>query len=98
MPGGSRIEDLLEIVPIVEKHGINAWNIQVGFHEAPKPVANFLVPEGEFIHFAKQVKEATKLPVYPGTRITSEKMCKKVVEEDYGDLVGMGRSFIADPE
>ena len=98
MPGGSRIEDLLEIVPIVEKHGIDAWNVQVGFHEAPKPVANFLVPEGEFIHFAKEVKEATDLPVYPGTRITSEKMCEKVVEEGYGDLVGMARSLIADPE
>lgn len=98
MPGGNRIEDTLKIVPIVEAHGIDAWSIQAGFHEAPRPVANALVPEGEFIDLAKQVKTVSKLPVFPGTRITGLEMCKKVVDEGYGDMVGMGRSFIADPE
>ncbi|MDO5042665.1 MAG: FAD-dependent oxidoreductase [Slackia sp.] len=98
MPGGNRIEDTLKIVPIVEAHGIDAWSIQAGFHEAPRPVANALVPEGEFIDLAKQVKTVSKLPVFPGTRITGLEMCKKVVDEGYGDMVGMGRSFIADPD
>lgn len=97
MPGGNRIEDTLKIVPIVEAHGIDAWSIQAGFHEAPRPVANALVPEGEFIDLAKQVKTVSKLLVFPGTRITGLEMCKKVVDEGYGDMVGMGRSFIADP-
>jgi 2,4-dienoyl-CoA reductase (NADPH2) len=98
MPNGNRIEDTLEIVPIVEKHGVDAWSIQAGFHEAPRPVANQFVPEGEFIGLAKQVKTVTKLPVFPGTRINTLPMCKKVVEEGYGDMVGMARQFIAEPE
>lgn len=98
MPGGNRIEDMLELMPIVEAHGIDAWSVQAGFHEAPRPVANSLVPEGSFIDLAKQVKAATDLPVFPGTRITSIEMCKKVVDEGCGDMVGMARSFIADPE
>ncbi|QKF07838.1 FAD-dependent oxidoreductase [Berryella wangjianweii] len=98
MPDGNRIEDTLKIIPIVEEHGVDAWSVQAGFHEAPRPVANALVPEGEFIGLAKSVKTVTDLPVFPGTRITGLEMCKKVIEEGYGDLVGMGRSFIADPE
>lgn len=97
MPGGNRIEDMLELIPVVESHGIDAWSIQAGFHEAPRPVANSLVPEGSFIHLAKSVKQATDLPVFPGTRITSIETCRQVVDEGYGDLVGMARSFIADP-
>lgn len=98
MPGGNRIEDTLELIPLVEAHGVDAWSIQVGFHEAPRPVANSLVPEGEFIDLAKAVRAVTKLPVFPGTRITNLSLCNKVVEEGYGDMVGMARSFIAEPE
>ena len=98
MPGGNRIDDAKELVPIVEAHGIDAWSIQVGFHEAPRPVANSLVPEGEFIDLARQIKQITKLPVWPGTRITHLDLCRRIVNEGYGDMVGMARSFIADPE
>ena len=98
MPGGNRIEDTLEIIPIVEKHGVDAWSVQAGFHEAPRPVANQIVPEGEFIDLAKQVKTVTSKPVFPGTRINTLDMCDKVVTEGYGDAVGMARQFIADPD
>lgn len=98
MPGGNRIEDTLELIPIIEKHGVDAWSVQVGFHEAPRPVANQIVPEGEFIDLAKQVKTVTSKPVFPGTRINSLDMCDKVVTQGYGDAVGMARQFIADPE
>jgi 2,4-dienoyl-CoA reductase (NADPH2) len=97
MPGGNRIEDTLKIIPHVEKHGVDAWSIQVGFHEAPRPVANQIVPEGEFIELAKACKTVTNKPVFPGTRINSLDMCLKVVSEGYGDAVGMARQFIADP-
>lgn len=98
MPGGNRIEDTLELVPIIEKHGVDAWSVQAGFHEAPRPVANQIVPEGEFIDLAKQVKTVTNKPVFPGTRINTLDMCDKIVNEGYGDAVGMGRQFIADPD
>ena len=97
MPDGNRIEDTLELIPIIEAHGVDAWSIQAGFHEAPRPVANQIVPEGEFIGLAKQCKTVTSKPVWPGTRINSLDMCDKVVNEGYGDAVGMARQFIADP-
>ena len=61
-------------------------------------MANQIVPEGEFIDLAKQVKTVTSKPVFPGTRINTLDMCEKVVTEGYGDAVGMARQFIADPD
>ena len=112
MPGGNRIEDALEQRKIIESHGIDAWNLQVGFHEAPRPVANSLVPEGEFLPISKKFTDAVhndpesvcytdpsvKIPTYFGTRITNLPMCKKALEEGDCDAICMGRSFIADPD
>lgn len=97
MPGGQRVEDLPEVMKIVESHGIDAWSIQAGFHEAPVPVANQFVPEGEFIGLCKAAKEHTSLPCFPGTRINHLDMCEKVINEGYGDMVGMARHWIAEP-
>ena len=112
MPGGNRIEDALEQRKVIEAHGIDAWNIQVGFHEAPRPVANYLVPEGEFLPTAHKFTAAVhadpesvcytdpsvKIPTYFGTRITNVEMCKKMVENQDSDACCLGRTFIADPD
>lgn len=98
MPGGQRVEDLEEVMKIVEAHGIDCWSIQAGFHEAPVPVANQFVPEGEFIGLSKAAKALTTLPCFPGTRINHLDVCEKVINEGYGDMVGMARHWIAEPE
>lgn len=98
MPGGQRLEDLKEVIEVVEKHGVDAWSIQAGFHEAPRPVANQLVPEGEFIYLSKAAKQYTKLPTFPGTRINHLDVCEKIIEDGSGDAVGMARHWIAEPE
>ena len=92
------IDDLKEVIEVVEKHGVDAWSIQAGFHEAPRPVANQLVPEGEFIYLSKAAKQYTKLPTFPGTRINHLDVCEKIIEDGSGDAVGMARHWIAEPE
>lgn len=98
MPGGNRVPDAIEQAKFIEAHGIDAWNIQVGFHEAPRPVANSLVPEGEFNGRFKQFYQHTDLPTYCGTRITNLDMCMKILDEGISDAVGLGRTLIADPD
>ncbi|MDO5334812.1 MAG: NADH:flavin oxidoreductase [Coriobacteriia bacterium] len=98
MPGGQRVEDLKEVIEVVEAHGIDAWSIQAGFHEAPRPVANQLVPEGEFIYLSKEAKKYTKLPCFPGTRINHLDVCEKILTDGSGDAAGMARHWIAEPE
>jgi 2,4-dienoyl-CoA reductase (NADPH2) len=98
MPGGNRIEDTKQIIPIVEKHGVVAWSIQAGFHEAPKLLVNQFVPEAAFIDLARQCKQVTKLPVMCSYRINSIERCESAIAEGYADMVGMARQLIADPE
>lgn len=98
MPGGQRVEDLKEVIECVEKHGVDAWSIQAGFHEAPRPVANQLVPEGEFIYLSKEAKKYTNLPTFPGTRINHLDVCERILMDGSGDAVGMARHWIAEPE
>ena len=98
MPGGNRVEDTKKIIPIVEKHGVVAWSIQAGFHEAPKMLVNQFVPEAAFTDLAKQCKQVTKLPVMTAYRINSIERCEQIIGDGSADMVGMARQFIADPE
>ena len=98
MPGGNRIADTQQIIPIVERHGVVAWSIQAGFHEAPKMLVNQFVPEANFVDLARQCKQVTTLPVLTAYRINSIERCEQVIADGTADLVGMARQFIADPE
>jgi 2,4-dienoyl-CoA reductase (NADPH2) len=98
MPGGNRIADTQQIIPIVEKHGVVAWSIQVGFHEAPKLLVNQFVPEAAYVDLARQCKQVTRLPVMASYRINSIERCEKILADGTADMVGMARQFIADPE
>jgi len=98
MPDGNRVPDTQQILPIVERHGIAAWSIQVGFHEAPRLLVNQFVPEAAFTDVARECKKATTLPVITSYRINDIDVCEKIVAEGSADMVGMARQFIADPE
>ena len=98
MPGGQRVEDLKEVIECVEKHGVDAWSIQAGFHEAPRPVANQLVPEGEFIYLSKEAKKYTTLPCFLVLVLITWMFAKKILADGSGDAAGMARHWIAEPE
>jgi 2,4-dienoyl-CoA reductase (NADPH2) len=98
MPGGNRIADTQAIIPIVEQHGVVAWSVQVGFHEAPRPLVNQFVPEAAFVGLARQCKEVTNKPVMASYRINSIERCEKILAAGDADMVGMARQLIADPD
>lgn len=98
MPGGNRIGDTQQIIPIVERHGVVAWSIQAGFHEAPRMLVNQFVPEASFIDLARKCKEVTQLPVMTAYRINTIERCEQAIKDGYADMVGMARQLIADPE
>jgi len=98
MPGGNTVEDTKKMVPILEKAGIVAFDIQVGFHESPKPLVNQFVPSGAFVDIAHEIKKVAKIPVIAGYRIDSFELAEQIVEQGKADMVGMARQLIADPE
>jgi 2,4-dienoyl-CoA reductase (NADPH2) len=98
MPGGHTIEDTKKIVPILERAGIAALDIQVGFHESTRPLVNQFVPDGAFVDIAHEIKKVAKIPVIAGYRIDSFELAEQIVEQGKADMVGMARQLIADPE
>ncbi|QGF22424.1 FAD-dependent oxidoreductase [Raineyella fluvialis] len=98
MPGGNRVSDTRQIIPIVERHGVAAWSIQAGFHEAPRLLVNQFVPEAAFVDMARQCKQVSRVPVIASYRINTIDRCESIVGEGHADMVGMARQLIADPE
>jgi NADH:flavin oxidoreductases, Old Yellow Enzyme family len=98
MPEGNRIEDTKKIIPILEKAGIVAFDIQAGFHECPQPLTNEFVPDGVNVPLSAEVKKVTKLPVAVGYRIDGVEQAEAIVREGKADFIGMGRALIADPD
>ncbi len=90
MPGGHTIEDTKKLVPLLEREGIVAFNIQAGFHESPRPLINQFVPEGNFVYLAQEVKKVTHLPVIAGYRISSPELAEEIVSQGKADMVGLG--------
>ena len=47
---------------------------------------------------AKRIRHASGLPVVVGQRITRPELAEQILSDDAADLIGMARSFIADPD
>ena len=77
---------------------IDCWNVQVGFHEASRPLVTQHVPEAAFAQLSQQVKQITDLPVTAAYRINSIERCAQIIDDGWADMVTMARQFIADPE
>ncbi|MFA4837674.1 MAG: FAD-dependent oxidoreductase [Dehalococcoidia bacterium] len=98
MDGGNTFADTKQMVPILEKAGIAAFNVQVGWHESPKSLIQQWVPAGAFVYAAEEVKKLTNLPVVAAYRIDDPVLANDIVAQGRADLVGMGRALLADPE
>ena len=77
--------------------GVDALNINVGWHEARVPQIVTSVPRGVFGYLAKGIKELVDVPVISGHRINDTVTAREMIEDGLCDMVAMGRPLIADP-
>jgi 2,4-dienoyl-CoA reductase (NADPH2) len=61
-------------------------------------VKDFSAPRGANAVAAKQIRQASGLPLIVGQRITRPELAEQILSDGAADLIGMARSFIADPE
>jgi 2,4-dienoyl-CoA reductase (NADPH2) len=98
MPGGNGREELQFFAEALDKAGVDAMCINVGWHEARVPQIVSSVPRGVFAYLARGIKERVKVPVIASHRINDPKVARRLIADDMCDMVAMGRSLIADPE
>jgi len=102
--GGNSLPEIQEIARQLEKAGVHALHVSVGFGfvlweknflpaEAPMGM-----PEGCIVHLAENIKKAVSIPVIAVNKIRHVAFAEKILQENKADMIALGRPLLADPE
>jgi 2,4-dienoyl-CoA reductase (NADPH2) len=97
MKGGSSRQELQEYAVRLEKAGVDALCINVGWHEAQVPQIVTEVPRGVFGYLARGIRERVGIPVIASHRINDPDLAREMISDGLCDMVAVGRALIADP-
>ena len=95
---GNTLTEQKIIAKALEDAGVNALNVNVGWHESRIPQMTMSVPRGGFVHLAQGIKEAVSIPVIASHRINDPILADNIIGEGKVDMVAMARALIADPD
>ena len=95
--GGNTIEDTLQLIPELEKRGVDAFEISGGSqYELPNKI---MPSHGEEcatnLAEALRIKEISHVPVLLVGKINGAKLARSLVEEDKVDGIVLGRALLA---
>lgn len=98
--GGNTIEDTLQLIPELEKRGVDAFEISGGSqYELPNKI---MPSHGEEcatnLTEALRIKEISHVPVLLVGKINDAKLARSLVEEDKVDGIVLGRALLADAD
>lgn len=95
--GGLRVPDTIDVAKYLEESGLVTYlNITVGMRSTYVKDGSWA--PGFSLPIGAQVRRESSLPVLLSGRIFTPEMALKALESGSADLVGLGRSLIADPE
>lgn len=98
MPDGQGRGELRQYArALVEKAGVDAICVNVGWHEARVPQITTAVPRGAFAYLSRGIREAVDVPVIASHRINDPDTAREMIADGMCDMAAMGRSLIADP-
>src|SRR5699024_1630262 len=102
MPGSSPPEEVDALAAELVSAGADALDIGIGWHEAPVPTVQSLVPDGAWVDVAGRNKGAigaagAGLAVIDVDRSNTLAQAEEVLRSGRADLVSMARPFLADP-
>lgn len=100
VPGGNTVEDMMQLVPVLAEHGIDAFEISGGSqYEAPNKIMPSHGEEaGANVEEAVRIKSVTTAPVIVVGKINTPELAESLLEEGKVDGVVLGRVLLAEPE
>lgn len=99
MEGGIGRENMKIFAQKLEREAkVDAFCINVGWHEARVPQLAPSVPTAAFAYLAREMKEVLDVPVIASHRIHDLDVARELIINDICDMVAMGRPLIADPD
>lgn len=98
VPGGSTLEQVLDLAEGIQGAGATLINTGIGWHEARIPTIAASVPRGAFSWVTKEMRGRIQIPLIAANRINTPDVAEDIVARGDADLVSLARPFLADPE
>ena len=100
LAGGNTVENMLQLIPELEKRGVDAFEISGGSqYELPNKI---MPSHGEEcatnLKEALRIKEISHIPVLLVGKINEAKLARSLVEEEKVDGIVLGRALLADAD
>jgi 2,4-dienoyl-CoA reductase (NADPH2) len=101
--GGNTLAEIQEIARRMEKAGVDAIHVSVGFGASTKTpglipsVSPMRAPAGCIVYLAENIKKAVSIPVIAVSKLGDLRVAERVLQEGRADMIGLGRPLIADP-
>ncbi|MFJ5137749.1 FAD-dependent oxidoreductase [Streptomyces sp. NPDC088707] len=98
VPGGSTLEEVVQLAKEIEAAGATIINTGIGWHEARIPTIATSVPRGAYTWVTKRLMGAVSVPLVTSNRINTPEVAEEILADGRADLVSLARPFLADPE
>ena len=97
-PGGRTIEDSVKLLKILEKAGVDAFDVDAGCYET----LDYIFPpsylgESCMSYVCKAAREAVSVPLFTAGTLAADSALE-LIESGVVDCTNLGRALIADPE
>ncbi|MFE0733663.1 FAD-dependent oxidoreductase [Streptomyces sp. NPDC058855] len=97
VPGGSTLEEVVQLAKEIEAAGATLINTGIGWHEARIPTIATSVPRGAYTWVTKKLMGTVSVPLVTSNRINTPEVAEEILAEGRADLVSLARPFLADP-
>lgn len=99
IPGGTELEETIEIAKKLKLMGIDTLHLRRGSYDN----MNLLIPteymqDGVSVDYANQVREKVGIQVISDGNISDPRYANQLIDEKKLDFVGIARPLLADPE
>ncbi|HJG46127.1 NADPH-dependent 2,4-dienoyl-CoA reductase [Corynebacterium variabile] len=94
---GQTFDEIALLAQRAERHGVDAINTDIGWHEAKVPTIVTSVPRGAFVKFTERLRDVVKIPLIASNRINTPEVAEDILTHRRVDAVSMARPFLADP-
>jgi 2,4-dienoyl-CoA reductase-like NADH-dependent reductase (Old Yellow Enzyme family)/thioredoxin reductase len=98
--GGLDIKDALRMSGLLAQAGVDALSVTSGTMCESVPFCLYPsgTPKAHLLPMAKEIREASALPVIVAGRIRSPAVARSALSAGQTDLIGLGRPLLADPD
>ncbi|MFJ9771440.1 FAD-dependent oxidoreductase [Kitasatospora sp. NPDC101157] len=98
VPGGSTLDEVVQLAQAVEAAGASIINTGIGWHEARIPTIATSVPRGAFAWVTERLMGKVGIPLVTTNRINTPEVAEQLLADGNADLVSMARPLLADAD